>query len=314
MIKRILLTTILGTTSFLYANVNAVVSILPQKTFVEAIGGDKVNVALMVKPGSSPHSYEPKPSQMKDINNADIYFSIGVEFEEAWLPKFASQNKKMKIGNIAKGIEKLPMTEHHHDEDEHEDEHKEEKEDHDHEKNDHNEHANHDHEHEDEHEHDSLDPHVWTSTANVKIIAKNIYNYLVKIDSKNETYYKNNYDKFISHVNKTDITIKKILIDTATGTKFMVFHPSWGYFARDYGLTQIAIEAGGKNPKPKQVAYLIDEAKEEKVKAVFTAPEFSDKVATQIAKEVGIPVIKVSPLNPKWSENLIQLANAIANK
>jgi len=304
MLKKLLLTTILGTTGFLYANVNAIVSILPQQTFVKAIGGDKVNVALMVKPGSSPHSYEPKPSQMKDINNADIYFSIGVEFEEAWLPKFASQNKKMIIGNIAHGIEKLPMAKHHHDEDEH----KEEKEDHDHEAHEHEEH-NHD-----EHEQDSLDPHIWTSTANVKIIAKNIYNYLVKLDRKNEAYYKNNYNKFLEHINQTDRTIKKILIDTATGTKFMVFHPAWGYFARDYGLTQIAIEAGGKNPKPKQVAHLIEEAKEEKVTAVFTAPEFSDKVAKQIAKEVGIPVIKVSPLNPKWSENLIQLANAIANK
>ena len=291
MIKKLLVTTIFTATSFLYANVNAVVSVLPQKTFVEAIGADKVNVALMVKPGSSPHSYEPKPSQMKDISNADIYFSIDVEFEKVWLPKFASQNKKMQIVNLANGIEKMPMSEHHHGEEEH----KEDKDEHD-------------------HEHESLDPHIWTSTANVKIIAKNIFNALVKLDSENETYYKNNYEKFIEHINQTDLTIKKILIDTASGTKFMVFHPAWGYFARDYGLTQVAIEAGGKNPKPKQVTYLIDEAKEEKVKAVFTAPEFSDKVAKQIAQEVGVPVIKVSPLNPKWSENLIQLANAIANK
>jgi zinc transport system substrate-binding protein len=92
----------------------------------------------------------------------------------------------------------------------------------------------------------------------------------------------------------------------------MVFHPAWGYFARDYGLTQLAIEAGGKNPKPQQLMHLIEEAKHEKVKAVFTAPEFSEKVAKQIAKEVGVVVIKVSPLNPNWSENLIQLAKAIA--
>ena len=94
----------------------------------------------------------------------------------------------------------------------------------------------------------------------------------------------------------------------------MVFHPAWGYFANDYGLTQLAIEAGGKNPKPKQVMHLIHEAKEENVKAVFTAPEFSEATAKQIAKEVGVPVIKVSPLNPKWSQNLINLAKAIANK
>ncbi len=283
-------------TTVTYAKVNAVVSILPQKTFVEAIGGDKVNVALMVKPGNSPHSYEPKPSQMKDISKADIYFTIGVEFEEAWVPKFSDQNKKMKIVSIAKGIEKMKMAaHHHHDEDEHDEHHEEHGEEHDH-----------DHEH--------GDPHIWTSPSNVKIIAKNIYTYLVKIDKQNKEYYKSNYEAFLTHINNTDNKIKEMLKNVDKGTPFMVFHPAWGYFAAQYGLTQVAIEAGGKNPKPKQVMHLIEEAKEEKVKAVFTAPEFSQKVATQIAKEVGVPVIKVSPLNPNWSENLINLAKAVANK
>ena len=87
-----------------------------------------------------------------------------------------------------------------------------------------------------------------------------------------------------------------------------------GYFAKEYDLEQLAIEAGGKNPKPKQIAYLIEEAKEEKVRAVLTAPEFSISTAQQIAKEVGVPVIKISPLSPKWSENLIGLAKAISKK
>ncbi len=92
--KKIFITFILGFTTLTYANVNAIVSILPQQTFVKAIGGEKVNISLMVKPGNSPHTYEPKPSQMRDISKADIYFSIGVEFEKAWLPKFMNQNKK----------------------------------------------------------------------------------------------------------------------------------------------------------------------------------------------------------------------------
>jgi len=305
--KKLLVSALFGLSTFAYANVNAVVSVLPQKTFVEAIGGDKVNVSLMVKPGNSPHSYEPKPSQMKDIAKADIYFAMGVEFEEAWLPKFANQNKKMKIVSLAKGIEKIEMEAHHHDEDHKEHGHDEHK-DHDHEEHGHDEHKGHDHDHE------GTDPHVWTSPSNVKIIAKNIYDYLVRIDSKNKVYYTQNYETFLNHIKQTDKEIKKILLDVDTGTKFMVFHPAWGYFAKDYGLIQIAIEAGGKNPKPKQVMYLIEEAKEEKVKAVFTAPEFSDKIAKQIASEVGVPVIKVSPLNPKWAENLKNLAKAIANK
>ena len=92
-----ILISILFLINIVYAQTNIVVSILPQQTFVEKIGGDKVKVRTMVKPGSDPHSYEPKPSQMKDISNANIYFPIGLEFENTWLDKFADQNKNMKF-------------------------------------------------------------------------------------------------------------------------------------------------------------------------------------------------------------------------
>mgnify|MGYP003958151631 CR=1 FL=1 len=280
--KKLIIAIFLFLGTFGFAKVNTVVSVLPQQTFVKAIGGDKVNISLMVQPGNSPHTYEPKASQMKDISKADVYFSIGVEFEEAWLPRFSDQNKKMRIINIGEGIQKLKMAEHHHDTDEHEKH--------------------------DEQEQEGKDPHIWTSTTNVKAIAKNILNALVKLDNENANYYKSNYDKFISHIVQTDKNIKEMLSDVPKGSKFMVFHPAWGYFAQQYGLTQLAIEAGGKNPKPKHIAYLIEEAKEENVKAIFTAPEFSDNIAKQIANEVGVNVIKVSPLNPKWSQNLENLA------
>lgn len=302
MFKKLILAGLLGTCSFLYADLNVAVSILPQKTFVKAIGGDKVNISLMVLPGNSPHMYEPKPSQMKEIANADVYFAIDVEFEKVWLPKFASTNSKMKIVDLDEGISKIEINNEHHDE------HK--KEDKEHVKHEHDDHDK----HENEHQHEGLDPHIWTSPSNVKIIAKNIYETLVNEDKENRDYYKANYENFLVKIDETDKEIKKLLIDIPTGTKFLVFHPAWGYFAKDYGLIQLAIEVDGKNPKPKQVAHLIEEAKEEGVKAVFTAPEFSDKVAKQIAKEVGVPVLKVSPLNPNWSENLINLAKAVSNK
>ena len=281
--------------STLYANVNAVVSILPQKTFVKAIGGDKVNVRLMVKPGNSPHTYEPKPSQMKDISKADIYFSIGIEFEESWLPKFTNQNKKMKIVNIGNSIERIAITEHHHKENES-----------------HNKHEKHTEDHHDEHS--SLDPHIWTSPDNVKIIAKNILKDLIKIDENNKEYYEENYEIFIDSLNDTDVKIREILKGTTRGAKFMVFHPAWGYFAKQYCLVQVPIEVEGKTPKPKDVIKLIKEAKKENIKAILTAPEFSDKVAKQIAKELNIKVIKLSTLNSKWSANLINLAKIISNK
>ena len=296
--KKLFLVICIGVYTLVYANINAVVSIVPQETFLKKIGGDKVNITTMIKPGSSPHTYEPKPSQMKDISKADIYFTIDVEFEHNWLKKFQNQNKSMIIKYMGKNINKIKMEEHsHHDEEEGHD--------------DHDKHDDHAKEH---HEEEGEEPHIWTSPENVKIIANNIFNELSNLDKSNTIYYKKNLDIFLKEIEQTDKKIKNLLKNTTKHTKFMVFHPAWGYFAKDYHLEQLAIESGGKNPKPKQLAHLIDEAKEEKVQAVLTAPEFSTSSAKQIAKEVGVPVIKISPLNPKWSENLINLAEAISKK
>ena len=91
------------------------VSILPQKFFVEEIGGDQVAVNVMVGPGDSPHTYEPSIQQMKALDEADIYFTIGVEFEEAWMPRIQSANPEMQIVNLSDNLEKLPMRNHSHE-------------------------------------------------------------------------------------------------------------------------------------------------------------------------------------------------------
>lgn len=291
--KKITLILLLST-SYIFPNINAVVSILPEKTFVKAIGGDKVNVALMVEPGNSPHNYEPKPSQMVEIAKADLYFAIDVEFEQVWLPKFKDLNNKMQIVDLADNISKIQMAEGHD-----EDHDKEEHDEHEH----HNKHG---------HAHEGADPHIWTSPKNVKIIANTIYTALSKEDTVNANYYHENLDRFIKEIEKTDSQIKQIFSSLKDNRKFMVFHPSWGYFARDYDLIQLAVEVEGKEPKPKELIHLLKEAKEEKVNAIFTQPEFSDAVAKVIARELQIPVVKVSPLAPNWSENLIFMSNTIA--
>jgi zinc transport system substrate-binding protein len=292
-LKRLLIGVSILIVPSLYAKVNTIVSIVPQKSIVEAIGGELVNVSVMVLPGNSPHSYEPKASQMKDLNDAKIYFAIGVEFENAWLKRFQNQNKSLKIVDTSKGIEKLAMIKHKHEDDDHKG------------------HKHHDHH--DDHKAESKDPHVWTSTQNLKVIANNIYNELISIDSKNSATYEANYKLLINKIDSVQSQIKEILKDTPKDSKFMVFHPAWGYFANEYGLIQIAVEVEGKEPKPAVLVELIKEAREENIKAIFTQPEFSEKSAKVIADELGIKVIKASPLNPKWDENLINLAKAISN-
>jgi zinc transport system substrate-binding protein len=268
-----------------FAKTNVVVSIAPLKTFVEKIGGEKIDITLMVPQGSSPHTYEPKPSQMKAITQAQIYFSIEVEFEKIWLEKFKNQNKSLVISDVVYDMNKSTISDHHHDE-----------------------------EKQCKHIHGEIDPHIWVDPIEVKHIVKNIYQTLAKADSNSSDYYKKNLDSYLKELDELDSKIKEILKDVPKNATFMVFHPAWGYFAKRYNLTQLSVEVEGKSPKMKALIGLLKKAKVEKVQAIFTQPEFSDKSAQLIANNLGIKVIKASPLASNWAENLLNLAKAIANK
>ncbi|CAA6818222.1 MAG: Zinc ABC transporter, periplasmic-binding protein ZnuA [uncultured Sulfurovum sp.] len=269
-------------TLFSFAKTNVIVSIVPQKLFVEKIGGEQVEVTVMVKTGSSPHNYQPKPSQMKDISKASVYFAMGVEFENVWLEKFHNQNQNMLIMDSSQGIEKYyayhncTRVQHNHTQ--------------------------------------SIDPHVWVDPLNVKIITKNIYETLVQLDNKNADFYKKNYERYLEELDQLHTDIQKILEKTPKYSTFMVFHPSWGYFAKRYDLIQLPVEVNGKEPKMKALVGIIEKAKEANVQAIFTQPEFSDKASQNIANNLNIEVIKASPLAENWSENLQILAKAIAKK
>jgi len=283
--KKILFITLLLNT-LIFANMNVVASILPEEAFIKAIGGEKVHVSVMVLPGNSPHTYEPKPSQMKSIASSTLYFSVDVEFEKVWLPKFREFNPKMKVVDLSKGIVKRMMAEPHA--------------------------SMHNDTHEAGGHHGGKDPHIWTTPANVKVMAEHIYRVLSSEDPSNAPYYKQNYQKFLKKIEETDAGIRKRLSTLPKGTRFMVFHPSWGYFADAYGLVQLPVEVAGKEPKPKELVSLIKEARKEHVKAIFTQPEFSDTIAQVMAKELHIKVVKVTPLSPDWSETLLKIADAIA--
>ena len=271
------------------------VSILPQKYFVEKIAKNKVNINVMVKPGFSPATYAPRTSQMRKLSKSSIYFYIGVPFENAWLDKFAYSNKKMLMIDSSKNIKKLEMLALEHHEEEHVENHEEE---------------NH---HEDDEEHTGLDPHTWTDPSLVKIHAKNILEALIKVDEKNTSFYTKNYNSFIKELSLLDNKIKDILKDKKESA-FMVFHPSWSYFARAYHLEQIAVEKEGKEPKVKEIIALVKEAKEHKIKTLFVSPQFSQNAARKIAKAINGTVLSVDSLAYKWDENLLSIAKTIKNQ
>jgi len=261
------------------------VSILPQKYFVEKIGGNLVNVSVMVQPGANPHIYEPRPGQMAALSKSRIYFAIGVTFETVWLPKFAKLNPQMGIVYTDKGIDKMAMVAHHHDEfkaTKHKDRLP--------------------HAHRDD-AHGGLDPHVWVSPPEVRIIARNILEALLETDPANHSTYESSHDAFLREIEKLDRDLQEVFKDKK-GFKFMVYHPAWGYLARAYGLEQVPVEVEGKEPKPEQLKTLIEESRKQGIKVIFVQPQFSTKSAETLAKAIGGEVVFADNLREDWEKNL----------
>lgn len=268
------------------------VSILPQKYFLEQIGQDRTDVSVMVKPGASPATYEPKPSQMMALEQADVYISIGVPFEKVWLSRIKSANPKMTLIQSDKGIKKRQVISGHHD-------HSEEEENHRNDEAKHNDDA-------------SLDPHIWLSPQLVKKQCENITRALSEIDPSNADFYKTNLKSFIEDIDHLDNEIKTI-IDKKQINHFMVFHPAWGYFAKHYGLEQIPVEIEGKEPSPRELSQFIDIAKNKGIKIIFIQPQFSMKSAKSIAKSINGEVIPLDPLAEDWMKNLREVAKTFSN-
>lgn len=246
----------------------------PQEEFVKRVGGDRVNVTVMVPPGADPHTYEPLPNQMKQVQNAQIYFQVGsdIEFELTWMDKLTSMNSQMKVVNTSSGIQLIPNT---------------------------------------AEGEEGSDPHVWVSPRNAKIMVKNIYQTLVQTDPENKDYYTKNRDEYLKELDQLDKNITQTL-SGKNNTKIMVYHPAWAYFCRDYNLQQISIEQAGKEPTPQNIAILVDTARNESIKVIFVSPEFSTSNAQVIANEIGGKVVVVDPLSQNYLENMKKVAGAFA--
>ncbi len=212
------------------------VSVLPQKYFVQQIGKDQVDVQVMVQPGASPATYEPKPRQMAALAEARLYFSIGVAFESVWLEKIMAANPALTLVRTDDGIPKIPMATHQHDGEGARSESQKG--------------------HGEPDAHGILDPHIWLSPPLVKQQAGAILNALKAADPKHGADYDDNYRDFVAEIQNLDRALKKTFAGKE-GLAFMVFHPAWGYFAQAYGLQQVPIEIEGKDPKPAQLQALI---------------------------------------------------------
>lgn len=265
--------------------IGVAVTIAPLAEFVEQIGGDRVAVTVMVPPGGSPHTYEPKPGQLKGLSRSRLYVKVGsgIEFELAWLDKILAVNKNMIVCDSSRGIRLIDMAGDAH------------------------------HQNEPTPARARRDPHIWTSLGNAVVMAGNIRDGLIAVDPAFEAQYRKNADAYILKLRALRSRVAAELQKTQA-RKFMVFHAAFGYFADDFNLTQIPVETGGKEPSARDIGRLIQRAKAENIKVIFAEPQFNTKSAAMMASAIGGQVALVDPLSGQYLKNMEKMAFAVIGK
>ena len=270
-----------------------VVSIPPQEFLVRRIAGEAVDVHVLVKPGDDPHHYQPTQREMVRVSDAEVYFTTGVDFEHVLVPKLREMTPDLPIVDTTRDIGRIAMEDHQED-----------------------------HHHEDPHLHSEpgsqsrghqegqMDPHVWLSPLNASKQAAVIAEVLSKQMPEHAERFQENLRALQADLQAVHAEIRDAL-GALEGRKLYVFHPAFGYFAREYGLEQVAVEAAGKSPGPQRIRRLIELAKADGVKVIFVHPQFSDAGAKAIANEIGGAVVPLDPLAGDYIANLRRIAESV---
>lgn len=254
------------------------VSILPQQWFVDQIGGDRVWTQALVGSGDDPHTYEPSPKQMTNLADSELYFTMGVEFEAVWLPRFESSNPKMQVVDSAAGIERIPAI--------------------------------------GEHENagstgSETDPHIWFSPSRMKQMAQTMAQAMQAADPQNADFYQENLDALLVKIDAVDAEVRAQL-EGSKREHFMVVHPAWGYVAQDYGLQMLAVEIGGSEPAPETLSQIIELAKEYGVNTLVIEKGSNARLADSIKEQAGIQyVVEWDPMAYDWPASMQLIAETL---
>jgi zinc transport system substrate-binding protein len=275
------------------ARLKVFASVLPVQTFVEAVGGERVDTEVMVLPGQSPATYDPSPKQVAALAEADLYVRVGVPFEAAWMRRIEAANPRMTILDLRDGLPLRKQEAHDHGDNP-------------------DLHDGHDHDHASAHQADEMDPHIWTSPLLVRQMAVAIRDALSALDPEGATTYARNQERFDAEL----LALHERLTQRLSGLEyrsFMVYHPAWGYFADTYALEQIPIERAGKEPGPRRLSALIEQAKLTDTHTIIVQPEFDQRTARQLARNINGRVAPATPLAADYADNLERFAQLLVD-
>ena len=253
------------------------VTLEPLRYFTEAIAGEHFEVVSMVSKGSSPESYDPTPQQLVNLSRSQAYLRIGyIGFELAWMEKLQANCPDMKVYDTSRGVDLIRGEGHWHG----------------------------DHFHE-----GGVEPHIWNSTRGASVIAENICAALCELSPNHQDDFRNRLHDLKQTIAQTDSIVRTHLADA--DSTFLIYHPALSYFARDYGLRQLSIEEGGKEPSPAQLKALIETCRKEHAHTIFVQQEFDQRNAQLIADELGVKIVPINPLSYDWAEEMVRVALAL---
>jgi len=261
-------------------------SIPPQHYFLKRIGGERVEVEILLPPGANPTTYEPKPSQLRHISRVQTYFRIGIPVESAWVERLRGINPDMRIASMYKGIERRPMPSTYEEA------------------------LEPGNSSDGESGQGHPDPHIWLAPPLARIMAQNTRDELIRNDPEHAELYRDNFTELVRDINKLDLELLDLFAKAENRT-FLAYHPAWGYFARAYGLNQIPVKLAGKKLTAKRMHQLIGIAREKGLKTVFVQPQFSKRPASQVAGNLDGRVRDLDPLAEDWAANLRECARKL---
>lgn len=265
-----------------------VVSIEPLRAIVEGIVGDDFEVVTLVPPGASPETYEPTPEQMERVERSRMVFAVGlIGFERTTVERL-TESAAVRYVNLSEGAELIGG--HCHHEEECADEH---------------------HEHHHHHAHVSgANPHLWTSPRRLRQMAATAYQ-AIAAEWPDSTAYKANYESLVARIDSLEVRVARRL-NEAPSRAFVIYHPTFGYLAEEYGLTEIAIESHGKEPSADHLRHVVDEARAKGVRKVFYQREFPRSVVETVARELGVEPIEVDILDGDFEGVIYGFADKLA--
>lgn len=252
------------------------VSVAPYKFFVEKIAQDTVTVILMVPAGASSHTYEPTPKQMANASKGDIWFLLGEPFEKKATLALKSHKPSLRLIDMRQEINPIADSCCCHG------------------------------------THSGMDPHIWLSPKLAMIQATTIAKALSEFYPSHKALYMERLSLFLKELEALDLEIEQILKPMNTKV-ILVSHPAYAYFCREYHIEQFSIEFEGKDPTSRQLTGILDEAKKYQIHTVFVQPQYSNKGARLIAKEIGAKLVTLDPYSEEYLNAMRNIANAFAN-